>query len=113
MTVFVCYSYIMISCNSSYYIFIAHIIIIIKSEESTFPIVVIFLHGCLPEVVVPSYAVGFVHIYPGTAGFCFFCYCAVFWFADKIEYIMAWWTDTLHYLIIIIIMQTYRKVLNL
>ena len=34
-------------------IFIIHIIIIIKSELSAFPIVVIFFRDCVPEVVVP------------------------------------------------------------
>ena len=31
---------------------IAHVIIIIKSEVSTFPIVIIFFHGCVPEMLV-------------------------------------------------------------
>ena len=38
-------------------------IVIIKSEVSTFPIDVIFFRGCVSEVVVSSYAVGFSHIY--------------------------------------------------
>ena len=38
------------------YIFITHLVIIIKSEVSTFPIFIIFFHGCVPAVVVPSYA---------------------------------------------------------
>ena len=37
-------------------------IITIKSEVSTFPIVVIFFHGYVPEVVVPSYVIGFIYI---------------------------------------------------
>ena len=44
-------------------IFITHFIIIIKSEISTLPIVVIFFRGCLPEVVIPSYAVRYIYIY--------------------------------------------------
>ena len=40
----------------------------IKSEVSIFPIVVIFFRGCVPEVVVPSYAVGSIYI-PGKQGF--------------------------------------------
>ena len=36
---------------------IAHVIIIIKSEVSTFPIVFIFLRGCVPEIVVASYSI--------------------------------------------------------
>ena len=43
-------------------IFTIHLIIIIKSEVSIFLIVVIFFRGCVPEVVVPSYAVGFIYI---------------------------------------------------
>ena len=39
-------------------------------ESSTFPIVVIFFRGCVPEMVVPSYTVGFIDI-PGKAGFFF------------------------------------------
>ena len=49
-------------------IFITHLIIIITSEVSTFPIVVIFFHGRVPEVVVPSFAVGFIYIL-GKLGF--------------------------------------------
>ena len=37
-------------------------------EVSTCPIVVVFFHGCLSEVVVPSYAVGSIHI-SGKRGF--------------------------------------------
>ena len=52
---------------------ITHLIIIIKSEISTFLTFVIHLHGYVPEMVVPSYAVGFVN-------FCMtawarFCHC--------------------------------------
>ena len=36
---------------------IAHVIIIIKSEASTFPIVDIFFCGCVPEMFVTSYYV--------------------------------------------------------
>ena len=41
---------------------INHLIIIIKSEVLTFPIVVISFRVCVPEVVVPSLAVGFIYI---------------------------------------------------
>ena len=48
-------------------------------------------------------------------GFHFFYYCAVLWCVQIIKYIMAWlsysFARTLHYLIIII-MQTYLKVLD-
>ena len=36
---------------------IAHVIFIIKSEVSTFPIVIIFFRGCVPEMFVISYSV--------------------------------------------------------
>ena len=35
---------------------IAHVIIIIKSEVSTFPIIIIFFRGCVPEMFVTSYS---------------------------------------------------------
>ena len=47
---------------------ITHLIIIIKSEVSTFPIVVIFFRGYVPEMVAPSYAGSFIYI-PGKLGF--------------------------------------------
>ena len=47
-------------------IFITHLIII-KSEISTFPIVVIFFRGCVSQMVVLSYSV-MLHIYPGNTG---------------------------------------------
>ena len=34
--------------------YITHLIIIIKSELSTFPLVVIFFHNCVLQVVIPS-----------------------------------------------------------
>ena len=45
-------------------IFLTHFIIINKSEVPIILVVVIFFRGCLPEIVVPSYAVGFIYI-PG------------------------------------------------
>ena len=46
------------------HIFVTHLIIIIKSEKSTFPIVVIFFRGCV-------HAVGFIYIL-WKLGFVFF-----------------------------------------
>ena len=97
-------------------IFITHLVIIFKSKVSAFPIVVIFsVAVCLRLVVVLSYAVSFMCIYPGTAGFVSFIAVQSYGVRKKIKYIMAWWSHsfvcTLHYLIIII-MQTYLKVLN-
>ena len=48
--------------------YITHPIIIIKSEESTFPIFVIFSLGCVSEGVVLSYAISFICI-SGKLGF--------------------------------------------
>ena len=72
------------------YIVITHQnIIIIKSEVSNFPIVFIFsVVVCLrPDVVVSSYAVGFVCI-PGRLAFFNFYYCAVIGYAQTTDYSM-------------------------
>ena len=57
---------------------IAHVIIIIKSEVSTFPIVFIFFGGCVPEMFVTSYSVTYCIYIPGKPGICFHQYCAVY-----------------------------------
>ena len=71
---------------------IAHVIIIIKSEVSTFPIVIIFFPCCVPEMCVTSYSVTYCIYVPGKPGICFHYYCAVydeckysdiFWLADR------------------------------
>ena len=49
---------------------IAHVIIIIKSEVSTFPIVFIFFCGCVPEMFVTSYSVIYCIYIPGKPGIC-------------------------------------------
>ena len=61
------------------YIYIAHviIIIIIKSEVSTFPIVFIFFRGCVPEMFVTSYSVTYCIDIPGKPGICFHLHCVV------------------------------------
>ena len=94
-------------------IFITHLFIIIKSEVSTFPIVVIFpcfCAGCGYSITCCRF-----HIHPGKTRFCNFYYCAVLWCAQITQYIMTRWSCsfvyTLHYLIFII-MQTYLKVLK-
>ena len=70
---------------------IAHVIIIIKLEVSTFPIIIIFFRGCVPEMFVTSYSVTYCLYVPGKPGICFHYYCAVyheckysdtFWLAD-------------------------------
>ena len=92
-------------------IFITYIFI--TSEVFTFPIVVIFFHSCVPEVVVPSYAGSFIYILRNL-GLCLL-FCAVLWCVQIMKYIMVPWSYlfvcTLYYLIIII-MQTYLKAFN-
>ena len=57
---------------------IAHVIIIIKSEVSTFPIVILFFRRCVSEMFVTSYFVTYCIYIPGKPGICFHCYCAVY-----------------------------------
>ena len=66
---------------------ITHLIIIIKSEVSTFPIVVIFFRGCVSEMVVLSYSVIYYIYIPGTLVPCFHYWCSV--------YGICKWSDTL------------------
>ena len=68
-------------------LYITHLIIIIKSEISTFPIVVIFSRGCVSEMVVLSYSVIYYIYIPGTLGPCFHYWCSV--------YGICKWSDTL------------------
>ena len=62
---------------------IAHVIIIIKSEVSTFPIVIIFFRGCVPEMFVTSYSVTYCIYVPRKPEICFHYYCAVY---DECKY---------------------------
>ena len=59
-------------------IFIAHVIFIIKSEVSTFPIVIIFFRGRVSEMFVTSYSVTYCIYIPGKLGFCSHHCCAVY-----------------------------------
>ena len=52
-------------------LFIAHVIIIIKSEVSTFPIFFIFFRCCVPEMFVTSYSVTYCIYIPGKPGLVF------------------------------------------
>ena len=72
----------------------AHVIIIIKLEVSTWPIVVIFFRGCVPEMFVTSHSITYCIYIPGKPGFCFHydwvvCdeikYSDAFWLADRIR----------------------------
>ena len=67
---------------------IAHVIIIIKSEVSTFPIVIIFFRGCVPEMFVTSHSVTYCICVPGKLGICFHYYCAVY---DECKYSDTSW----------------------
>ena len=55
----------------------AYVIIIIKSEASTLPII-IFFRGCVAEMFVASYFVNYCIYIPGKPGFCFRYYRAVY-----------------------------------
>ena len=66
---------------------IAHVIIIIKSEVSTFPIVIYF-RGCVPEMFATSYSVTYCIYVPWKSGVCFHYYCAVY---DECKYSDAFW----------------------
>ena len=69
-------------------IYIAHVIIIIKSEVSTFPIDIIFVRGCVPEMFVTSYSVTYCIYVPGKPEICFHYYCAVY---DECKYSDTFW----------------------
>ena len=74
-------------CFRTDIVILHHYIIIIKSEVSTFPIVVIFFRGCGSEMVVLSYSVIYYIYIPGTLGPCFHYWCSV--------YGICKWSDTL------------------
>ena len=59
-----------------------------QSEVSTFPIVIIFFHGCVPEIFVTSYSVTYCIYVPGKPGICFHYYCAVY---DDCKYLDTFW----------------------
>ena len=59
-------------------IFIAHVIIIIKSEVSTFPIVIIFFRGRVSEMFGTSFSATYCIYIPGKLGFCSHHYCTVY-----------------------------------
>ena len=67
---------------------ITHVIIIIKSKVSTFPIVFIFVCGCVPEMFVTSYSVTYCIYVPGKPVICFHYHCAVY---DECKYSDTFW----------------------
>ena len=62
------------------------LVIIIKSEVSTFPIVIIFFRGCVSKMFVTLYSVTYCIYIPGKLGNGFHYYCAV--------YDVCKWSDT-------------------
>ena len=66
----------------------AHVIIIIKSELSIFPIVVIFFRDCVPGMFVTSYSVTYCIYVPGKTGICFHYHFAVY---DECKYSDTFW----------------------
>ena len=78
---------------------------IIKSEVSTFPIVTLFFRGCVP-----------LHIRSGKTGNLFSLLLCSLWCVQIVGYVLACrsysFVCTVHHLIIIIV-QTYLKTLNL
>ena len=95
---------------------INHVIIIIKLEISTLPIVVICIRGCLPEMFVTPYSVSYCIYIPGKQGIlCSLRLCSLWW-VKIVGNVLACrscsFVCTLHHRIIIIV-QTYLKTLNL
>ena len=80
------------------YISIAHVIIIIKSEVSTFSIVVIFFPWLCVWDVVTTYSVTYCIYIPGKPGICLHLYCAVY---DECK-----WSDTFWLLTGVFVVQT-------
>ena len=95
---------------------LSHVIIIMKSEVSTFPIVIIFFRGCVPEIFATSYSVTYYHIHSGRTGNLFSLFLCSLWWVQVVWYVLAFrshsFVCTLHHLIIIIV-QIYLKTLNL
>ena len=96
-------------------IYIAHVIIIIKSEVSTLPILIIFFGGCVPEMFVTSYSVTYCIYVPGKPGICLSLLCSLWW-VQIVGYVLACRSYSFVCIVnhlIIIIVQTYLKSLNL
>ena len=83
---------------------IAHVIIIIKSEVSTFPIVIKFFRGCVPEMFVTSYSVTHYIYVPGKPGNLFSLLLCSLWWVQIFGYVLACWSYsfvcTVHHLIV-------------
>ena len=94
---------------------IAHVIIIIKSGVSTFPIVIILFRGCVWDVCYIILC-HLLHIRSGKTGNLFSLSLCSLWWVQMFGYVLAYisysFVCTVHHLIIIIV-QTYLKALNL
>ena len=94
---------------------IAHVIIIIKSEVSTFTIVIIFFRGCVCDVCCIRFCY-LLNIHSGKTGNLFSLLLCNLWWMRMVGYVLAWRSYSLictsHHLIIIIV-QTYLNTLNL
>ena len=78
---------------------IAFVIIMIKLEVSTFPIVIICFRGCVSEMFVTSYFVTYcIHI-PGKPGICFHYYCTVYDFSKSLFAIFAQVIHCVHHIL--------------
>ena len=79
-----------------------------------FPLVSYFFRGCVPDMFAASHSLTHCIYVPGKPGICFHYYCAVY---DECKYSDTFWLADrtrlfVHHLIIIIV-QTYLKALNL
>ena len=94
---------------------IAHVIIIIKSEVSTFPIVIIFFRGCVPEMFLHNSLSIIAYTFRENREFVFIIIVQFMMSADirkRFGLHIFLFFCTVHHLIIIIV-QTYLKASNL
>ena len=87
----------------------------LSSEVSTLPII-IFFRGCVSEMFITSYSVTYCIYIPEKTGFLFSLLLCRLWLVQIFGYVLACRSCslvcTLHHLIIIIV-QTYLRTLNL
>ena len=87
---------------------IARVIMIIKSEVSTFPTVIIFFRVCVPEMLATSYSVTYCIYIPGRPEFLFSLLLRNLWWVRIVGSVLAcrsysFVCCTVHYLIVIIV----------
>ena len=89
-------------------------VIIIKSEVSTFPIVIIFFRGCVPEKIVTPYSVTYCIYILGKPEFLFSLLLRNFWWVQIVGSVLTCrpysFVCILHHIVIIV--QTYLKTLS-